>query len=57
VVICPDGTRYEGDANSLSACPGGADLVPSAATSAIGSTVSLSFRGTAGGPLHVFTCR
>ncbi|HET7784767.1 MAG TPA: hypothetical protein VFL36_02250 [Myxococcales bacterium] len=57
VVTCPDGTRYQGSANSLSACPGGTDLVPSAAISAIGSTVSLSFRGVAGEPLHVFTCR
>jgi hypothetical protein len=57
VVICPDGSRFEGDAPSLSACPGAPDAIPAAATAASGGEVSLTFLGTEGGPLRVFSCR
>jgi hypothetical protein len=57
VVICPDGTKYQGDAVSLSACPGGPGSVPGAVAVSSGSAVFLSLLGAEGGPLHVFTCR
>lgn len=57
LVICPDGREYQGDSNSLSACPGGPGAVPAAAVSSSGSSVSLSLLGAEGGPLHVFSCR
>jgi hypothetical protein len=56
-VVCPDGTVYEGDSNTLSACPGAPDLVPAAAASSNGGAVSLTLLGAQGGPLHVFNCR
>jgi hypothetical protein len=57
VVVCPDGSKYQGDPRSLSACPGGPDSVPAMVASPSGSGVSLSLRGVEGGPLHVFDCR
>jgi hypothetical protein len=57
VVICPDGTRYQGAAASLSACPAAPDSVPAIETSSTGSAVSLSLHGAGGGALHVFDCR
>lgn len=57
LVICADGSKYQGDSSSLSACPGGADAVPGAAATSSGSEVSLTFLGAGGGPLRVFNCR
>ena len=57
VVVCPDGSKYQGDSRALSACPGAPDSIPAMVASPSGSGVSLSLRGADGGPLHVFDCR
>jgi hypothetical protein len=57
LVVCPDGSRYQGDLRSLSACPGAPESIPAMVTSPSGGGVSLSLRGAEGGQLHVFDCR
>jgi hypothetical protein len=57
LVTCADGTRYQGDAASLSACPGAPGAVPGMAATSSGGEVSLDLRGAEGGPLRVFNCR